>query len=553
MGRNKARLAGGIGLLVVWQLCEALVPVLIGVIIDRAVATSDGPALALWGATFVLLFGCLSMAFRFGSRLGFTVVQLEMHRLRREIAGHALHPRGVRTPLLPGETLSLATSDTEVVGLVIRSLGYTVAGLGSLALSAWVLLRIDLTLGVVVLVGVPLVLLLIQVVTPVIARRTTTQQASVAAASGTAADLVAGLRVLKGLGAEDVAAERYRIRSQDAARAGIRAADAHGTLLGLTQGLSGLFLALVALLAGRLALDGTITVGELVAVVGLTQFLAEPIGMLGQISAHTAAAHASARRIVDFLHTPHLVDSGPRTPHDDPITLTLHAAQAPGLAGLTLATRPDELLGVVSTDPAGAAGLVRLLAGEVAADERAGVVELAGIELHELDITARHERLVVAPHHVDLFEGTLRSNVDPTGACDEPQLDRLLSAAAADDVVALHEDGADQSVSPDGATFSGGQRQRIALARALAADPTILVLHDPTTAVDAVTELRIADGIRDLRHGPDSTRSTVLITTSPALLSRADRVVLLVDGRVAAEGTHHDLAAHPAYRDLVLR
>jgi putative ABC transport system ATP-binding protein len=553
LARHRARVLGFCALLSAWQLCEALVPVLIGVVIDRAVATSDTTALLWWGGALVLLFGCLSYAYRFGSRLGFGVMQREMHLLRMEVSAHALDARGTRTGLLPGETLSLATSDVEHVGHTVRATGYTVSAAFALLVSAWVLLRTDVVLGLVVLVGVPLVLAVIQVVAPAISRRSSDQQASIARAAGVATDLVRGLRTIKGIGAEDVAADRYRRQSQHARHASVRTADSHGSMLGLTTALSGLFLALVALLAGRLALEGSISVGELVAVVGLTQFLAEPIGALGEVSAQVARSHASARRIVDFLATSPLVPAGDRVADATAPTVALRSVRSGPLVDLTLTSRPGELLGIAVEDPAAAARLVGLLAGEVLPDVGEGVVNLDGTPLQDLTVPSRRACLLVAPHHVDLVDGTLRSNIDPDGSHDDERLDAILSASSAADVVRLHEDGLDQAVTPDGATYSGGQRQRVSLARALAADVPVLVLHDPTTAVDAVTEHRIARGVREARHAAGSTRTTWLVTCSPALLARTDRVVLVRDGRVVAEGTHHDLAADAAYRELVLR
>jgi putative ABC transport system ATP-binding protein len=126
-------------------------------------------------------------------------------------------------------------------------------------------------------------------------------------------------------------------------------------------------------------------------------------------------------------------------------------------------------------------------------------------------------------------------------------LDRALAAAAADQVVEVLPAGLDTQIAEQGSSLSGGQRQRVALARALAADAPVLVLHDPTTAVDSVTEARIAAGIAALREG----RSTLVLTTSPALLAVADRVVLL-DGTRRVEGSHAGLlATEPAYRELV--
>ena len=529
---------GGYALLAVWQLCETLVPVMIGVVIDRAVVTSQLRSLAVLLLAFAVLFAVLSTAYRLGARLIFAGVQQETHAIRVEIAAHALHPRGVRTHQLAGQTLSLATADANLVGICLRLAGFAISSLLSVLLAAILLFRIDTGLGLVVILGVPLVLGLTQLITPVLSRRTERQQASIAEASGSATDLVRGLRVLKGIGAEYVAGQRYRRLSRRAQVAGISSHASVGALTGLTSLLSGLFLAVVALVAGHKAVRGEITIGELVAVVGLSQFLAEPLHIIGEISAFTARSFAAARRVVTYLHLPRLVAAGNEAaPDGSSLVVTLPA-------GDRLTSVPGEVLGLAVVDPVEAAALMRTLSGE-----EPGEVHLGGVDAADLSTSERRARLLVSPHHVDLFEGSLRSNLDPHHALGDAEIATLLDRSSASDVVALAEHGLDEHLTPDATTWSGGQRQRIALARALASSAPVLVLHDPTTAVDAVTEHRIAEGIRAARTG----RTTWLITSSPALLARADRVVLVRGGSVVAEGSHHDLSADDDYRELVLR
>ena len=551
--RHRGRLAAGSLLISIWQVCEAMVPVAIGLIIDNAVATGSWTALAWSVVGLSALFAVLSTGYRLGARITFTAGQHESHRIRLGVVGHLLRPQGARTSMLPGQTLSLATSDAEQVAAIMRFAGFALAAVAGIGVSSWLLLTIELQLGLAVLVGTPTVVLLVQVATPLIARRSGARMTAVAETVGVATDLIEGMRVLRGIGGEDEAARRYRSSSRRAESAGVHAATAYGVQGLLTTTLSALLLAGVALLAGRLALRGEISIGELIAVVGLAQFLAEPVALVGMLSAQTAAAAGSARRLIDFWQSPPLTSTGTAVPAS-PAAVELRSVTSGPLHDLTLTGRPGELLAVVVPDPVEATALRAVLAGERAVEE--GEVRVGGVLLSELAPRSRVAALVVDPSHPELFEGTLRDNVDPGGTYDDERLAAVLAASAADDVVDLRQGGTDQQVAARGASYSGGQRQRVALARALAADPEVLVLHDPTTAVDSVTEQRIARGLRELRHG-GSARTTWLLTSSPALLDVADRVVLLRDGRVVAEGTHHELTSHPdhgaGYREAVLR
>lgn len=538
--RQRRGLAGAIAFITLWQVCEAAVPVLIGVVIDRAVATGNVERLLLWGAVLCVHFTVLSLAYRFGSRIGVRAGQEESHLLRTEVSAHVLSPRGARLDRLPGDVLAVATGDADLVAEVIDQVVYTVAAIAGLVVSAVVLATIDPLVAVVVLVGVPIVLVCTQVLAPRLAHRAHERQEAIGRATGLATDLVRGLRPLKGIGAERTAHDRYRLQSREAMGASIAAARWEGLLYGVTQTLSVAFLAVVALVAGKRALDGDLTIGELVAVVGLAQFVAEPMGMIAYLVAKLARSRASARRVVGLLAAPPLVEVGSRTA-TGPAGLAFESVSEGSLRAVTIEVGPGETVAVVAEDPSDAGALMHLLRGEGA--PAAGRVLVAGVPLTELTIEESQRLLVVAEHHVDLFEGTLHSNIDPASLLDATRLDAVLAASAAGDLP-------DEPVTVNGMTLSGGQRQRLGLARAFAADPPVLVLHDPTTAVDAVTEQRIAKGIDAVRRADGA---TLVLTSSPALLARADRVVHLVGGAVVAVGTHAELSAGDDYRTAVLR
>jgi putative ABC transport system ATP-binding protein len=253
---------------------------------------------------------------------------------------------------------------------------------------------------------------------------------------------------------------------------------------------------------------------------------------------------------VEFLATPPLVLVGDR-PAEDASRLELDAVSFGPLHDVSFAVEPGRFVAVVADDPGDAAALITLLRGEDG--PVSGRVLLGGTPLTELRIEESRARLLLAEHHVDLFEGTLRSNVDPAGRLSDVRLHDVLEASSAVDIVTGTEHGVDEPVAVNGTTLSGGQRQRVGMARALAADPPVLVLHDPTTAVDAMTELRIADRLRAARHSGADDLATLVITSSPGLLARADLVVHLRAGRVVARGTHDELLADAAYAEAVLR
>ncbi|MEV5791415.1 MULTISPECIES: ABC transporter ATP-binding protein [unclassified Streptomyces] len=530
------------------QIGEALVPALIGVVIDRAVTGSDTGALVLWLGVLAAVYAGLALSFRIGAWSGELAAVRAEHSLRVTLVRRVLHPGGgAEKGRLPGALATIATEDAKRVGAVNMALTLGIAALVGIATCAIVLLRTSVTLGLVVLVGTPVLLWLGHLLSKPLETRSEAEQEQAAHASAVAADLVTGLRVLKGIGGESAAIERYRATSRDSLRATLRAARAQAFQSGMVLALTGCLIAAVALVGGRLAAEGTISLGQLVSAVGLALFLIGPLEVLAWVNAELAQGRASATRIAEVLAGAPAVTAG-GSPLPSPVrgAVRLTGVRHGGLRGVDLDIVPGELLGVVATDPAHAADLLRCLSRQ--ADPDAGSVELDGVSLRDLDPAGIRTAVLVAEHDADLFEGTVRGNVTaaaPEAAPPGP----AMSAAGVTQVSETLPDGEHTAVSEQGRSLSGGQRQRVALARALAADRPVLVVHEPTTAVDTVTEARIASGIRDIREG----RTTVLVTTSPALLAVTDRVALLHDGRVTDTAPHAELVRrHAIYRSAVL-
>ncbi|MFF3341016.1 ABC transporter ATP-binding protein [Streptomyces flavidovirens] len=531
------------------QGCEAMVPVVIGVIIDEAVATGSSSALLRLLLVLAALFFVLSTCYRTAARITDGAGERAAHRLRLAVGARVLDPGGgADAGRLPGELTAIATGDAKRVGAVAAALPYGVSAVAGLAISAVALLRISVPLGLLVLLGIPPLLWLGHRISRPLERRSDAEQERAAHASGVAADLVAGLRVLKGIGAEPAAVSRYRRTSQESLTAALRAARSRAWHDGAILALTGIFIAVIGLVGAHLAMRGTISIGELVAAVGLAQFLLGPFQLLTYVNGEFALGRASAERIAKVLASPPAVTAGPAA-LPDPVTgrLRLRGVTHGALRGVDLDIAPGSMVGVVARDPAAAADLLLCLGRE--ADPAEGAIEVDGVPLAGLDPDDVRRVILVAHHDADLFESSLLDNVLAGTDSGTADAGPALTASAADDVARALPQGVNTVLSERGRSLSGGQRQRVALARALAADHPVLVVHDPTTAVDTVTESRIAGRLRELRRG----RTTLLVTTSPALLAVTDRVVVLDGGTVTADGRHPDLVAQDAaYRSVVL-
>ncbi|MFB9840583.1 ABC transporter transmembrane domain-containing protein, partial [Actinoallomurus acaciae] len=276
--------------------------------------------------------------------------------------------------------------------------------------------------------------------------RSETEQEHAARASGVAADLVSGLRVLKGLGAEDNALRRYRRTSRESLRATVRAARAEAAYHGIMIALNGAFLALIALVGGRLAAGGHITIGQLVSTAGLAQYLLTPLGTFSWVNGEFAQGRASAGRIATVLSSAPAVTPGPLAV-PDPTTgkIAVRGLYGTGLRGVDLDVAPGELVGIVATDPAAATALLACLGR--ATDPEEGTVELDGVPLTGLDPGELRAAIVVAGHDARLFDGTVSDNIGPAS-------DAVLAAAGAEEVVASLPGGLETVLDERGRSLS---------------------------------------------------------------------------------------------------
>ena len=429
------------------QLSEAAVPVVVGVALDRAVGTGDGSALVLWLAVvagvFVVLTSCGGIGYWVMDRARFRAER----DLRVRVAGRVLDPAG-GSPGRPGEQVGLASSDADRAAQYVTAGTQIASSLAALTAGSAVLLAASPVLALAVLAGVPVVLLVSRLLAQPLVRRAEAEQSTLAAATSAATDLVSGLRVVKGIGAEAAAGAAYARASQTALRARLVAATAEGGHRTGTTALTGLFLVVVAWLSGRLALSGAISIGELVAAVGLAQFLLEPMERLTRLAAQMAGARGAAGRIATFLAAPpavtlpELVEGSPVDALSDERTSTGSARMAGHLEvrhrDLSLDLAAGEHLGVVVTESRTATDLLDVLGRDADPD---GTLRLDGTDLRTVSLDAVRRTVLVARHDAALFEGTLADNLVTDAEPAEGVLAPALAASAADEVRDTLPDG----------------------------------------------------------------------------------------------------------------
>ncbi|WP_312874678.1 ABC transporter ATP-binding protein [Actinomadura litoris] len=545
--RNIGAMAGGTVLMGMYQAGETAFPIALGLIVEHALRHRSPAALGLSVAALAVIITTVSLSWRFGMRVLQKANTTEAHRWRVRVAACGLQPVARRVDLKSGEVLTVATEDADQTADIIEVVPLLVSSLVAVLIAAVALGLADVRLGLLVIAGTVAILATLSVLSRRIGARTREQQARVARAGAKVADLIIGLRPLRGFGGNHAAFRSYRRVSGEARRQAVAVAGANGAYAGAAVALNTALATAATLLAGWLAFQGRISVGELVMAVGLAQFVMEPLKQFSEMPKYVMIARASAERMALVLAAPPVQTPGRDRPAPSD-ALEVDAVEYGPLRALKFTVEPGEFVAIAAREPRAAADLVAILAASVPSGAYEGAVRIGGREISELSIEALREHLLVNPYDAEIFAGTLRTNIDPHGT--GAMVAEAVEASMLTDVVALHREGLDHGVRDRGANLSGGQRQRLSLARALAADAPALVLHDPTTAVDAVTEQLIAHNLAALRRG----RTTIVLTTSPALLNAADRVLVLGDGTITAEGKHQDLLAGDAdYRATVAR
>ena len=554
------------------NIIQAIVPAFLGQALDAGI--ENGLNGRVWGigALLLVLFVVYAVGDTMLSYFGVTAWMRTAFDVDR-LVGRQISATGkdLSRQVSTGEVATIIASDADYLGKLIEHLPALLGAAASFLVVAVLMLRTSVSLGLIVILGMPLVAAIVTLVIRPLQKRQAVQREAQSAVTTITTDTVAGLRILRGIGGEDVFARRYRDASQELRRRGVEVASSQATLMTLQVLLPGLFAAIVVWVAARMAVAGSLTPGGLITFYGYTAYLSWPLWVFTNSVQDYTRAVVGARRLSRLLEVAPAAGSLVERLNLDPAAA--HPVSGDLVdTGSGLRLEEGRMTALVCPDPQVSADLATRLGRFTDAGP---TVTLAGRPLTTMPLEQVRASVVVSGATAQLFTGTLRealdvrSGPDPqpagledlvraetertTGADVDQQVrpqereapgdDRLIEAigiADAGDVLTSLSEGLAGMITEKGRSLSGGQRQRVALARALLTEAPTLVLIEPTSALDSHTEARVAAQVHRARAG----RTTVVVTASPLVLEACDEVVLLdSSGTELLRSTHRELMA----------
>ena len=539
-------LVGGTVAGILWMASQALVWVAVAEALGQGVAQHRTFPLLVWTGVVVGLGAVQAFSGRMRHKYAVTNWLTATFRTIQLVGYHVADTgTAVAATIPPGDVVNTVAADAVRVGGIFdvhaRMSGAIVSWLGIAAY----LFATSVELGAIVLVGVPVLMVLTAPMMRPLHSTQAVQREVVGHLTALGADTVAGLRILRGVGGEEVFLARYRERSERVRLAGNRVASPQAFLESGAVFLPALLVAAVTVLTAHQVVGDREGSTEMIAFYGLTAFLTMPLRTGIEWVIAVTRGYVGTKKCLAVLKVP-AATSEPEVPTEPPLPGGALFDPASGFEA-----RSGALTALVTETPEEAQAIAdRLGRFTPPGATEWSTVTLSGVPLSELPLGEVRRRIVVSEVEPRLFTGTLREELSPLAAPDDARILEAIDTASAEDVLDALADGLDTEVEERGRSFSGGQRQRLSLVRVLLMDPEFLVLVEPTSAVDTHTEGRIASRLREARgeHG------TVVATTSPLLLERADEVFYVAGGTVVARGRHDDLLDDNAsYRALILR
>jgi ABC-type multidrug transport system fused ATPase/permease subunit len=510
-----------------------------------------------WLVAFVVLLGIARALMMSGRRLiaGKQALAVELDMRQAVYAKLVRLSFGFYDRHQTGQLMSRATVDLQGVRFF---LGYglifffqhifTIVGVGIVVfVISWKLALISMAIG-------PLLIAIAYRYSHVSHPLLRDVQQKMADVATVAEENIVGVHVVKSFAQEAAEQAKFEVRSEQVFVQSVKANRQRALYVPLLSFLPLLAQAAILLVGGRMVAHGTLSLGDFVAFNLFLAMLVMPLRQLGMWIGQAQRATASGERIFQVIDEPEEIKDvpdavqlppGPGRVFFDNVTFG-YDPDRPVLRNIDLELEPGRVVALIGHTGAGKTTLAALVPRFY--DVQAGRVAVDGHDVRTVSIASLRREIGVIAQDPFLFSATVRENIafGRPGATDDEVVQAARLAQAHEFIEALPE-GYDTIVGERGITLSGGQRQRLAIARALVVDPRILILDDATASVDATTESRIRDGLREAMRG----RTTIIIAHRLSTIALADEIVVLEDGRIAARGNHDELAASsPVYREI---
>ena len=540
-----------------WTAAKVSVPALVALAIDEGMQPKDEGAVMHY-ALLIALAGVFVATFTGLRRYSaFREARKTEAVLRDRLFAHLqrLH-FAFHDSQQTGQLMSRANNDLQQIQNAVVLVPLTIANLATVAAVTVILALTDPVLTVLALGSLPAVNVLAKKFASRLQPTMTAVQQESAELSAVVEETVAGIRVVKGFAAEDTQASRLSSEADDLYEVSMEAARIRSAYWPALEVIPSIGLIMVLAYGGHQVMNGNLALGDLVAFNAYVVLLVWPLRMLGWIVAMSQRAAASAQRVHEILATEPLVVDPPN-PVALPSTggdvrfqsVTFHYAgnDHAVLDGLDLHIPAGQSVALVGATASGKSTAAKLISRFY--DVSLGAVLLDGIDVRQLRLAELRGAVGLVFEETFLFSDTIAANIafaDADASIDD--IERAARLAGAHQFITELDHGYDTEIGERGFSLSGGQRQRIALARAILADPRVLILDDATSAVDPTKEHEIRDALGEVMRE----RTTVVIAHRPATIALAERVVLIGDGRVLADGTHEGLLrTSEAYRQVL--
>ena len=555
--RHRGGVIGGVVAGGLWTGAKVMVPALSQRAIDRGIISDQPGALLRWTVAIVIVGLVSAVCVGLRRYLAFGIAYRTETELRMRLFAHLqrLH-FAFHDEAQTGQLMSRAATDLQQIQGFAVLIPVTVSNFLTVTAVATILMVIDLRLALLALAALPLLNVFATRFSKSIHPVSMELQQELAGVATVVEETVTGIRVVKGFGAEGIQAAVLRDRVERVLGQAMQAARIRAAFMPTLDFLPALGLLAVLWYGGHLVLAGRLTIGELIAFNAYVIMLIWPLRMTGMLIAQAQRAVAAAQRIHEILATmPAVVDrpdARPLLPGSGAVEFVDvsfgYGGTGPAvLEGLNLSLRAGEAVALVGPTGCGKTTVARLVPRFYDID--GGSITIDGVDVRDVALHDLRRAVGIVFEDTFLFSDSVAANIafaDP----DAPQevIERAARLAGAYEFIAALPDGFATELGERGFSLSGGQRQRIALARAIVADPRVLILDDATSSVDPTKEHEIREAMAEVMQGS----TTIVIAHRPATIALADRVILLDQGRIVAEGSHDELLAeNERYRQVL--